>query len=298
MNPADDIERSIAELHLTTKTRTDERILDDAFAALRDGLQSHGVRNGEGIWHVVLASRMTRLLAAAAVILVAIGLLLSIPTETGTIKEMYEALGEVGNICVSTFQAGRTDPYQQVWTSQTLKVKLFKAGSGEQAQFALWDGPNKVKMTMYLSSVQTEKLTDEMLTDLEKSVAPAQDVVPFSDLSDVPADAQWKQVEDPEVAGALPGARAYDLIWTQTGAASAGGAHRMWRFFLDARTGLPRRAEHYAKSKPEVEYAFQTFAVFSYPTESEIKDLIRNTFGPPESRYDSPEPIGTPGAYR
>jgi len=298
MNPADDIERSIAELHLTTKARTDKRILDDAFAALRDGLQSQRVRSGAGIWQTVLASRTARPVAAAAVILVALALLLSIPRETGTIKEMYGTLGKVGNICVSTFQAGRTDPYQQVWTSQALKVKLFKVGSGEQAQFALWDGPNKVKMTVYLSSVQTERLTDEMLAGLEKSVAPAQDVVPFSDVTRVPTDAQWKRVEDPEVAGALPGAKAYDLIWTETGETSGTAAHRMWRFFLDARTGLPRRAEHYAKSKPEGEYAFQTFAVFSYPTESEIRDLIRNTFGPPEGRYDSPEPIGTPGANR
>jgi len=298
MSPADDIERSIAELHLTTKSRTDERILDDAFAALRDGLQSPGVRNGEGIWQVVLASRITRPLAAAAVILVAVGLLLSIPKETSTIQEMYGTLGKVGNICVSTFQAGSTDPYQQVWTSQTLKVKLFKVGSGGQAQFALWDCPNKVKMTMYLSSVQTEKLTDEMLTDLAKSVVPAQDVVPFSDLRDIPPDTQWKRVEAPEVTVALPGAKAYDLTWTEAGKTAGTAAHKMWRFFLDARTGLPRRAEHYAKSKPEEEYAFQTFAVFSYPTESEIRDLIRNTFGPPESRYDSPEPIGTPGAYR
>jgi len=298
MNAADDIERSIAELNLTTKVSTDKRILDDAFSALRDGLQTQRIRSRDGLWQAILTSRMAKPLAAAAVILVALALLLSIPTRTGTIKGMYASLEEVENICVSTFQAGKTEPYQQVWTSQALKVRLFKAGSGRQAQFALWDGPNKVKMTMYLSSVQTERLTDEMLTDLEKSVSPARDVVPFADLGDIPQDAQWKRVEAPEVTGAVPGAKAYDLIWTQAGGTSGTAGHKMWRFFLDARSGLPRRAEHYAKSTSEEQYAFQTFAVFSYPTESEIRDLIRNTFGPPESRYDNPEPIGTPGAYR
>jgi len=298
MNPADDIERSIAELHLTTKAQTDKHILDDAFSALREGLQIQRIRSGRSTWQAILANRMTRPLAAAAVILAALTLMLTIPIRTDTIKGMYSALDEVENICVSTFQAGRTEPYQQVWTSQSLKVKLFKVGSGPQAQFALMDGLNKVKMTMYLSSVQTERLTDEMLTDFEKSISPAQDVVPFSDFRDIPTDTQWKQVEAPEVTGAVPGAKAYDLLWTETGQTTGTVAHKMWRFFLDARTGLPRRAEHYAKATSEEDYAFQTFAVFSYPTESEIRDLIRNTFGPPESRYDSPEPIGTPGAYR
>ncbi len=298
MNPADDIERSIAELHLTTNAGTDKRILDDAFSALRDGLHAQRIRSDESIWQAIFTNRMTKPLAAAAVILVALALLLSIPRQTGTIKGMYAALEKIDNICVSTFQAGRTEPYQQVWTSQTLKVKLFKAGSGQQAQFALWDAPNKVKMTMYLASVQTERLTDQMLTDLEKSVNPAQDVVPFSDLSDIPKDAQWKLVEAPEVTGAVPGAKAYDLFWTEAGRTPGTATLKMWRFFLDARSGLPRRAEHYAKSTSEEQYAFQTFAVFSYPTESEIRDLIRNTFGPPESRYDNPEPIGTPGANR
>jgi hypothetical protein len=40
MRPADDIERSIVELHITTTDATDGRILDDAFAALEESLQT------------------------------------------------------------------------------------------------------------------------------------------------------------------------------------------------------------------------------------------------------------------
>jgi hypothetical protein len=61
---------------------------------------------------------------------------------------------------------------------------------------------------------------------------------------------------------------------------------------------LPKRVEWYAKSRAEDEYTFETFTVVSYPSQSEIQDLIRNTFGLHPDRPDEPEYIGTPGMDR
>jgi len=293
MNSADDIEHAIAELHITTKAETDNRILDDAYVALGKGLE----KQRPGTWRKIVSSRITWPAAAAAVILMALALLLGVPSNrVDTIEEFYSTLGAVGNICASSFEAGQTEPFQQVWTSQTLKIKLFKIGSKNQARFVLWDIPNKVKMIRYLSSnsVQTEVITEQMLAELEKSMTPFFGVVPFSSVNDVPEDARWNRIEGREVAAAVPGTKVYDLIWLQKSTPSETVVHKKWRVFVDTRTNLPQRAEWYAKLKPEDEYSFETFIVITYPSANEIQALVLNTFGSPER----PEYIGTPGADR
>ncbi|MEA3227262.1 MAG: hypothetical protein U9Q07_15035, partial [Planctomycetota bacterium] len=262
---------------------------------LHKGLQEQQT----GIWRIIMASRITRPVAAAAVILIAVALFRSMPARNAdTIEEFYGTVSGVENVCVTSFKPGRTDPFQQVWTSQSLKMRLFKAGSGEKAQFALWDIAKKVQMTMYLSTVQTEPLTAQRLAELEKSMTPSSGLAPFPDVKDVPKRAQWNRVNDPTVLAVIPGCEVYDLIWVQQTATSEKGSYRKWRVFVDAETHLPRRAEFYSKSEPEQEYTFESFVIITYPSESEIQDIVASTFGSPGSRTDGPEYIGTPGISR
>ncbi len=295
MNPADNIERRVEQLHISTGAETDKRILSESFVALRMGLQQ---RQG-GTWRLILSSRIARPAAAAAVILIAVALFMSVPDKgADTVEEFYRTLSGAGNICVSTFEAAQTSPHQQVWTSQNLKVRLFKTGSGDQARFALWDISSKVQMTMYLSEVQTEPLTEERLAELEKSMASSSGVAPFADAKDVPERARWSRVKDPAASPVIPGCAVYDLEWLQQGAVSEASTYRRWRVFVDSKTHLPRRAESYAKSESEKEYVLEYFVMITYPSEREIQDIVASTFGPPESRTGGPEHIGTPGTDR
>jgi hypothetical protein len=288
MNHGDDVERAIAELHLTTKAKTDERILGDAFVALRGAVQKPPGAPGS-IWRTITTSRVAVPAAVAAVILVAFALFLNLPSRRAmTVERIYGALSEAENIHISRFQAGQTNPDGQLWASETLRVKLFKSGSGNQAQSALWDIPNRVKMTMYLSSVKTQTITEQMLAELEESATRFSDLVPFSDVSDIPDGSQWNRIDDPEVAAIAPGTEIYELTWMEA------VAHKKWRVFVDVRTNLPKRAEFYAKLKPEGEYTAETFTVVAYPSESEIQALVENTFGQP----DDPVYRGTPGTDR
>jgi len=301
MNPADDLERAIERLQITTRAETDKHILNDAFAALGRFTQKPSREIGQGFWRMIMASRIAKPAAAAAVILVALALFFNIPTKkTVAMIKIYEALGKVGNICVSEFSAGETIPYREVWTSQMLKVKLFKSGGNNQVQYALWDIPNKVKMITYLSSqaVQTEPITEQMLAELEKSVAEPFEMVPFPDINNIPENAQWKHIDKSAVAVAVPGTEVYDLTWIRKGTRPEEAAFGKWRVFIDIRNYLPKRAELYAKLKPEDEYRLETFTVFAYPGESEIEALIQNTFGSAANRPDEPEYMGTPGAER
>ncbi len=301
MSSADNIERSIAELNLTTRAETDKRILNDAYAALGKAVHKQQQMTGTGIWSMVIRSRFAVPVAVAAMILLAFALFVNNRTEQAVnINGIYGALSEVENIHISKFQAGRTSPDQQIWASETLGVKLFKTELGNQEQYTLWDTKNRVKMIKYLSSnaVHTEPITQQMLAELEKSTAGSADMVPFSDGNDIPSDAQWSRIDDREVSAAVPGTKAYDLNWIAKSTDSQAAVHRKWRVFVEDRTNLPRKIEWYAKSSSEDEYGVERFVVIAYPSEDEIQDIIKNIFGPRDDRPDDPEYIGTPGAKR
>ncbi|MHC4354935.1 MAG: hypothetical protein ACYS0H_19710, partial [Planctomycetota bacterium] len=130
MSSVDNIERCIEQLQLKTSADTDKRVLADAYTALHKGLQ--GQRTG--IWRLLLTSRMARPIAAAAVLLIVVGLFLIWPArDAGTIEGFYRTLAGAQNVYVSEFRAGQTSPDQQVWTSLSLKKRLFKTGTGDQA---------------------------------------------------------------------------------------------------------------------------------------------------------------------
>ncbi len=301
MNPADNIERAIARLHVTTKAQTDKRILDDAFVALRAGLQKGPIQAGLDAGRLRTIVRIAVPLAVAAVILLAAMLMVNALFLSGaTFSEVQKAFGRVQNVCIATCRAGATEPFEQVWASQTLKVKLFSAGSGNQAQFTLWDVSNKVKMMKFLSSesVPTEPITEQMLAELGKSVIPSSSLLPFPDAGAVPRDAQWHSVSDPQAGAVAPETEVYDLVWTAASPPPGGAVVRKWRLFADKRTHLPRRAEWYARPGPQDDYRLEMFAVISYPTESEIQDVVDSVFGSRWRRSGEPEYIGTPGMER
>ncbi|MHC4437249.1 MAG: hypothetical protein ACYS3S_07815, partial [Planctomycetota bacterium] len=120
------------------------------------------------------------------------------------------------------------------------------------------------------------------------------DIVPFSDRNNIPAEAQWVRIDDREVAAAVSGAQAYDLNWIDRSTDSQVTLHKKWRVFAENRTGLPKKIEWYSKSASENEYGFEKSVIIAYPSEDEIQDIIRDIFG----RQDDPEYIGTPGALR
>jgi len=299
MEPADSLERAIEQLHMTTRAETDRRILDDAFAALLRSASKKSSESEVGYRRLRIIRRIAIPAAVAAAILVGFVLFVGVPSQkAATLPQIQAALAKVDNVCISTFRAGEAEPFRQVWASKPLGVKLFKVGRGNQAQFTLWDVPNSVKKTKYVSSgyIQTETIPEPMLAELERSEAESYGLVPFSDANDIPEDAQWSQLDDRDVAAEIPGSEVYDLTWASKRTPGEAGTVNRWRLFADARKNRPIRAEWYTKLTPEEEYGFELFAVVTYPTEGDIQTLVRNTFGPRPS--DDPEHISTPGAER
>ena len=296
MNPADQIEQTIERLHITTRAETDERILDDAFAALEKSAQKQSPHVGRIARRRTLRIRIAELAAVAAVILVVFALFFGTwVTKTVALNEIYEALGKVENVCITRFLPPANEPVQIEWVSQTLNIDMVRFGE----RFVLWDIPNKVQMIKYLStgSITTTAITDEKLTKVEQAAGRRFGLVPFSDISDV-SGARWSRVEESKVAATVSGTKVYELTWPQKETSSEAIELRKWRVFVDIRTNLPKRAEHYFKLRPQEEYKFEMFEVITYPSGEQIQSLVRKTFGPVASRTGEMEYMSTPGAER
>jgi hypothetical protein len=296
MNPADQIERTIERLHITTRAETDERILDDAFAALEKSAQKQSPHVGRSARRRTLRIRIAELAAIAAVILIIFALFFGIQAKKAiALSEVDKALGKVQNVCIASFTPPANKPIQIEWISQTLNIDMFRLGE----QFVLWDIPNRVQMIKYLSSdsVKTEMLSEEMLAKVEQAAGQRFGLVPFSDISGV-SGARWSLAEDSEVETTVSGTKVYELTWPGKDSTSDAIGFRKWRVFVDTRSKLPKRAEHYFKLRPQEEYEFEKYEVITYPSGGQIQTLVEKTFGPAAGRSGELEFMGTPEADR
>jgi len=291
MNPTDQIERAIKQWHLTTSAGTDRRILDDAFVALEESKQRRSVGTGSRILQTALRSRMIKFTAAAAMLLIALTLFFKAPAERVIdLDQIHTALGKMQNVCIENFGQGETEPLQQIWLSRTLNLTMFKT----EQQSVLYDIHRQVKMTKDSASgsMTIDRVAKSMLAIQEEALEKALRLVPFAGLSAAPKGAQWVPVLDANTATTVSGAQAYDLVWKQI--ADDSTRYLKWRVFADVQTDLPKRAEWYAKFNPEEEYRLETFAVVTYPSESEIRIVVQDVFGPDYERLSEAEYMGTP----
>ena len=290
MNFADNIELAVKQLHITTRADTDKRILDDAFVALEKSVREQSFLVGRSARPKTLKIRIAELAAVAAVILVIFALFFGTSTTDVGLGEIYQVMGAVENICITTFEPVKNEPMQIEWVSQTLKIDMFQIGQ----QLVLWDIPNKVKMTknIYSDSVKTQILSGEMLSKVKQAAVKRFGLVPFSNISDI-SGAQWTRLDDSDTGTVVPGTKVYDLTWSEKNTASGAINLRKWRIFWDRSAHLPKRAEWYSKLKSQDKYKLETFAVVTYPSDRQIQVLIRSAFGSASNQPRDPGYIGT-----
>jgi len=291
MNPADNLERSIRQFQVTTGIETDRRILNDAFAALEGAMPGASAGVGRAMRQIVVFPSVVKLAAAAAVVVVACTLLFkALSPKTVELGQVYQALQKAENVSVSRYTDAEGEPIQQVWTSRTLKIVMYKSQTGTQAQFDLFDIPNRLKKTRYQASdtVSTERLTAEAVIRAEGAISDVFELVPFADMGSAPKGSQWSRVPKKYQGASVSGTQAYELTWL------AEGLFYKYRIFADAKSDLPKRIEYYFKEKSQDQYKFESMQVASYPTEKEIELFIKEIFGPDQDRSGEPGYIGTP----
>jgi len=98
MRPADNTHNSIKKLHLKASAELDKRVHDDISAALAESEKTESAIRQPNIWRTIMKSPITKL-AAAAVIIIAAGLFLTVMQKATTpayaLEQTLEAMQDV-----------------------------------------------------------------------------------------------------------------------------------------------------------------------------------------------------------
>lgn len=223
--------------------------------------------------------RRFRIPAAAAIILIAVGLFLPV-AKAVNLDQIYNALERIKNVCITAFAPGESKPTQEMWISRELKVKMFKT----ETECVLLDiqGKSRKVKDLNTGSITMAGLDEEMLVKIEEAIEGPVDLLPFpvgllpfSDISEMPEDAQWQQVTDETIETTITNTQIYDLVWMEK---RLGGSivYQKWRGYIDTETKLPKRIEWWDKHAKEEEYELKTVMETTYPATVEVRAAIRD----------------------
>jgi hypothetical protein len=182
------------------------------------------------------------------------------------------------NVCITRIVPDTAKPRQKQWISRSLNLIVFE----DRDAYTLWDMSNRTIRIRLLKEeeAKTIEMSDQVFARGQSQIAHTLGLVPFDEIADLPEGATWEKVADPNGAALVPGTQPYDLVWTTP--ISATRQMERWRFFVDPWTHLPARVEVYAQAPTEPRPQLHKTLVVSYPTDQEVRTLVRTLFpGPP-----------------
>jgi hypothetical protein len=195
----------------------------------------------------------------------------NIPTARAvTLERIYEAIEKVKNVHIASFVPGKTRPTQERWVSRTANTYLLKT----EKESVLWDIGKGVRKSKQADTTvaETVPLTAVLVADAEKKITGSLGLLPFYDISDVPADAEWSRVNDKSI-DVTKGIEVYDLKWVEKKYGRS-AISKKWRVFADSKTNLPQRIEWYEKSATESEYTLSSTTMVEYLSDSRVQEVI------------------------
>ncbi|MFH0981482.1 MAG: hypothetical protein V2A79_08085 [Planctomycetota bacterium] len=147
MNPADNIERSIKELRFSTTAALDERILAHARAALEPSKSIALDPTRSSAWRIIVRSRWTKLVTAAAVIAIGVTLSLTAVHESATpayaIEQTLEANRQLRYVHIRVEPAG--SGLAEAWVElgeqgDLLRLRMDFPSTEDGPKVVIWQG--------------------------------------------------------------------------------------------------------------------------------------------------------------
>lgn len=183
-------------------------------------------------------------LALAAMMMVACGLFFwhSAVVNALEAKDVYQSLQQPGGLYLAKYQAHNPQPLQEIWLSQNADQYLIKTGTA----LILWDlarGLRTIK-NQDQSHLQVASLPPQNMMNVRPALANI-GVVPFSEWTQVPAQAIWKKVEN-IATDRSSSVDIYELAWkTYDSKTNQELQQYKWRCYWDTRQKMVLRSENY-----------------------------------------------------
>ncbi len=220
--------------------------------------------------------RIGAMATAAAVIFIVAIFLQNTPTAgASALEKIYNAVAAVRNVHIASFVPDDQQPVQEKWVSRTLNIYMIKTAE----KYVLCDiagGVTKIK-NLDTGTAETDKLTAEDISDVEKKMGGSIGLMPFYSISGLPENAEWNRVADEDLETYTEGIEVYDLVWTRKGY-DGFLIFNKWRFFVDSKTNLPERTEFYQKLPADNEYVLISSMKIEYLSDTEMQTTVEEVF--------------------
>ena len=214
-------------------------------------------------------------LAAAAVIMIGFFLFPNTnPVEAEGVEEMIKALGEAGNIYISTFYINELtqEPKltQERWISHTLNTFINK-NEEEIVLVNIKTGTEQIK-NLNTNVIEPRKLTGDSSINVKQAMIEALGLTPFNNTSVLPPDSEW--VRKDTLSQATQGIEVYDLDYRLS---TSRYSHKL-RCSVDSETFFPEEIKYYrtptgqAQSEDDLKMLYKIRRV----NESDILEVIQN----------------------
>jgi hypothetical protein len=99
-------------------------------------------------------------------------------------------------------------------------------------------------------------------------------LVPFYDISRLPENAEWRNVND-EIVEVAEGIEVYELDWTKE-TYRGSEVFEKWLFFVDSESHFPKRIEMFRKPNVDGEYILRSVVVTEYLSDNDIEALVKS----------------------
>jgi len=203
----------------------------------------------------------------AAMIMVAV-LFSNVHTAKGLgIEQIYRAIDAVKNIHISSFAPDKQKPVQEIWIGKSTGLYVIKTDN----QCTLNDISTRMRKTRDLGTGTTEQtsLSGDVLAGIAGKIHDSLDIMPFRTPSDIPADANWSEITDSELAVKTGNTKVYELSWTEN-ISNGLKIQRSWRIFMDASTNLPQKMQLFIQLPSAPQPVIESIMIIEYPGDQEI----------------------------
>jgi hypothetical protein len=210
-------------------------------------------------------------IAAAAVLIIGLALLFSVPKAHGiTIEQVYRAIEKVKNVYISKFVKNQSEPVEERWISKDLGIYVTKTAK----DIVIWDTRSTEQKSKDYQSGSTEinKLTNDEISSIEKRMSGSLGLMPFENMQDIPLDAKWyltgsktlKTDEKVEV---------YNLEWIEY-AYDGSPVFKKWIVNINSETKLPERIGCYTKSEKDKDYLLANIFEVKYISQNDMQEVL------------------------
>jgi hypothetical protein len=237
--------------------------------------------------HISLRKYLKPLITAAAAVIILVALFYPSSTATASVSllDLYKSLGNLQSIHIAQYAGNQINPsvhVTQYTASQDspIQEQVLSRASGYYAiknsqNTLVWDVVRKILTSKNSADnkLQSVPMSEQQLSSINATMKSRFGLVPFANISDMPAGTTWTELENKTVNNNE--LSVYALEWTDYQSLNS-GLKRKWLYYIDETNTCIYKIESYQENRETKALELANTFIVEYPDESAIESYIDN----------------------